>query len=69
MNTIPWTLSRDAAGQLVYTGPDGQPHENIMAVRAFPIAAPGEVFHYLEKTVTNWLGFRPCKTCRKIVAT
>ena len=42
MNTIPWTLSRDAAGQLVYTGPDGKPHENIMAVRAFPIAAPDE---------------------------
>jgi FtsP/CotA-like multicopper oxidase with cupredoxin domain len=49
MNTIPWTLSRDAAGQLVYTGPDGQPHENIMAVRAFPIAAPGEDVSLLGK--------------------
>ena len=42
MNTTPWTLSRDAAGHLVYTDPDGKPHENIMAVRAFPIAAPDE---------------------------
>lgn len=49
MNTLPWTLSRNAAGQLVYTGPDGKPHENIMAVRAFPIASPDEGVSLLGK--------------------
>ncbi len=35
-------LSRNAFGRLVFTGPDGQPQEGVVPVRAFPIAAPDQ---------------------------
>jgi hypothetical protein len=37
-----WQLVRDSFGRLVYTGTDGVPHEGVIPVRAFPIAAPDE---------------------------
>jgi len=33
-------LHRNAQGRLVYVGPDGQAHEGVQAVRAFPISEP-----------------------------
>lgn len=33
-------LSRNAFGKLVYSGADGEVHEGVVPVRAFPIAAP-----------------------------
>ncbi len=33
-------LSRNAFGRLVFTGADGEAHEGVVPVRAFPIAAP-----------------------------
>lgn len=36
------TLSRNAHGRLVCTTPDGQTHEGVLPVRAFPISAPRE---------------------------
>lgn len=33
-------LSRNAFGRLVFTGADGEVHEGVVAVRAFPISAP-----------------------------
>jgi len=35
-------LARLASGRLQFTGPDGQPHEGVTPVRAFPLAAPDE---------------------------
>jgi hypothetical protein len=35
-------ISRNAFGQLVLTATDGSVHENVVPVRAFPIAAPEE---------------------------
>lgn len=35
-------VSRNPFGQLVLTAPDGHVHENVVPVRAFPIAAPQE---------------------------
>lgn len=35
-------LSRNAFGRLVFTAADGGVHEGVVAVRAFPLAAPGE---------------------------
>jgi len=35
-------LTRNAAGRLVFTSEDGQTHEGVVPVRAFPIAAPDE---------------------------
>ena len=35
-------LVRNTAGRLVFTSGDGQTHEGVVPVRAFPIAAPGE---------------------------
>ncbi|MDQ3060151.1 MAG: DUF1854 domain-containing protein [Pseudomonadota bacterium] len=35
-------LARLASGRLQFTGADGQPHEGVTPVRAFPLAAPGE---------------------------
>ena len=35
-------LHRDAHGRLVYTGPDGVPHEGVVPVRAFPLSAPDD---------------------------
>lgn len=37
-----WELVRDPFGRLVYTGPDGMPHQGVTPVRAFPIAAPDD---------------------------
>jgi hypothetical protein len=42
MNPATFELHRDAHGQLVYTGPDGVPHEGVVPVRAFPLSAPDE---------------------------
>ena len=36
-----FSLSRNASGRLVYTG-NGEVHEGVVPVRAFPIAAPDE---------------------------
>ena len=35
-------LRHDAMGRLMFTGDDGQTHESVVPVRAFPIAAPDE---------------------------
>jgi hypothetical protein len=35
-------LERDAAGRLVFTDANGEPHAGVVPVRAFPIAAPDE---------------------------
>ena len=35
-----YLLSRNAFGRLVFTGPDGEIHEGVVPVRAFPIGAP-----------------------------
>jgi hypothetical protein len=40
MNTPDFKLSRNAAGRLVFTGAQGDVHEVIVPVRAFPISAP-----------------------------
>lgn len=42
MTAIDFRLERNAFGRLVLTGTDGQRHEGIVPVRAFPIAAPDE---------------------------
>ena len=39
---ITYQLQHDARGRLTFTGEDGQTHENVVPVRAFPIAAPEE---------------------------
>lgn len=39
---LPWTLSRNSFGRLVFTDADGAPHDGVVPVRAFPIAAPDE---------------------------
>lgn len=36
----PFQLSRNAFGKLTFTGADGDLHEGVVPVRAFPIAAP-----------------------------
>ena len=41
-HTPDYRLSRNAFGRLVFTGPDGAVQENVVPVRAFPIAAPDE---------------------------
>lgn len=41
-DTIDFNLRRDAFGRLVLTDAEGHEHANVMAVRAFPIAAPDE---------------------------
>ena len=38
----PGGLSRDAHGRLIYTDAQGQRHEGVLPVRAFPIEAPEE---------------------------
>ena len=35
-----YQLQRDAFGRLVFTGADGESHEGVVPVRAFPIASP-----------------------------
>ncbi|MDE2366351.1 MAG: DUF1854 domain-containing protein, partial [Betaproteobacteria bacterium] len=37
-----YLLSRNAFGQLVFTGTDGEVHEGVIPVRAFPITAPDQ---------------------------
>ena len=37
---INYQLQHDARGRLTFTGEDGQLHESVVPVRAFPIAAP-----------------------------
>ena len=37
-----FTLARNSLGRLVLTTHDGQTHEDVVPVRAFPIAAPNE---------------------------
>lgn len=39
---IDWQLERNAFGRLVLTDAAGERHENVVPVRAFPIAAPDE---------------------------
>ncbi|MFD1709500.1 DUF1854 domain-containing protein [Ottowia sp. GY511] len=41
-------LERDAFGRLVLTDGEGQRHEGVVAVRAFPIAAPDEGISLLD---------------------
>ena len=41
-------LQRDAFGRLVLTDAEGQRHEGVVAVRAFPIAAPDEGVSLLD---------------------
>jgi Domain of unknown function (DUF1854) len=42
MRTSNFQLRRDSYGQLVLTAQNGETHEGIVPVRAFPIAAPSE---------------------------
>lgn len=42
MSGIDFQLARDTLGRLVYTGADGERHEGVTPVRAFPIGAPDE---------------------------
>ena len=42
MQTPSFQLVRNSYGQLVLTDKNGQTHENVVPVRAFPIAAPHE---------------------------
>lgn len=42
MTTSRFTLIRNAFGRLVLTTPDGEAHEGVVPVRAFPIQAPGD---------------------------
>jgi hypothetical protein len=37
-----YQLKRDAFGRLIFTGIDGEPHEGVVPVRAFPIASPDQ---------------------------
>ena len=40
--SISYQLQREANGRLSFTGADGQTHEGVVPVRAFPIASPAE---------------------------
>lgn len=42
MSTTPFQLQRDAYGQLVLSTENGERHDGVTPVRAFPIAAPDE---------------------------
>lgn len=42
MSNAPFQLQRDSFGRLVLTTADGERHEGVTPVRAFPIAAPDE---------------------------
>lgn len=41
-NTPDYQLQRDAFSRLSFTGPDGETHEGVVPVRAFPIASPDQ---------------------------
>jgi hypothetical protein len=45
---VRFTLARDAFGRLVLTLPDGQVHEGVLPVRAFPIRSPGHDISLLD---------------------
>ena len=40
--TMDFQLTRNAFGRLVFTGADGEAHDGVVPVHAFPIAAPAE---------------------------
>jgi hypothetical protein len=40
--TMDFQLARNAFGRLVFTGADGEVHDGVVPVHAFPIAAPAE---------------------------
>ncbi|MDP3537760.1 MAG: DUF1854 domain-containing protein [Azonexus sp.] len=40
--TIDFKLTRNSFGRLVFTGADGEVHDGVVPVHAFPIAAPAE---------------------------
>lgn len=40
--TTDFQIARDAFGRLVFTGADGEVHDGVVPVHAFPIAAPTE---------------------------
>ena len=43
MSTTPdYKLQRDTFGRLIFTGSDGEAHEGVVPVRAFPIASPDQ---------------------------
>ena len=43
MSNVPdYQLQRDAFGRLIFTGADGESHEGVVPVRAFPIASPDQ---------------------------
>lgn len=42
MNQANFTLTRDSFGRLVYHAADGERHDGVVPVRAFPIAAPDD---------------------------
>jgi hypothetical protein len=42
MTTTQFDLTRNAYGRLTLTGADGETHEGVMPVRAFPVQAPQE---------------------------
>ena len=48
MSHTPFTLQRDAFGQLVLTDAQGSDHVGVVAVRAFPIAAPEEAISLVD---------------------
>ena len=41
-NTPDYQLQRDAFGRLIFTSADGESHEGVVPVRAFPIASPDQ---------------------------
>ena len=42
VRSVDFQLSRNRYGQLVFTGADGELHEGVVPVRAFPITAPDD---------------------------
>ena len=44
-----YSLSRNAFGRLVFTGANGEVHEGIVPVRAFPITAPGRGISLVDR--------------------
>ncbi len=46
---IDWQLERNAFGRLVLTDASGERHENVVPVRAFPIAAPEDGLSLLSQ--------------------
>jgi hypothetical protein len=60
MSTIEFQLGRNAFGRLALTLPDGEAHEGVLPVRAFPIGAPEEG---VSPTAANWRGSRGSTRC------